>query len=94
TLLIIYPEKATVGYGGAPWLIILIAVLAGILVLALLVFLLWKCGFFKRSRYNDTVPQYHAVRIGKEERQLHMDEKKTQYQKEWMTHWIDSDGYS
>ncbi|XP_067832791.1 integrin alpha-7-like isoform X1 [Heptranchias perlo] len=90
----IYPEKASVGYGGAPWLIILISVLAGILVLALIVFLLWKCGFFKRSRYNDTVPQYHAVRIGKEERQLHMDEKKTQYQKEWMTHWIDSDGYS
>ncbi|XP_041036227.1 integrin alpha-7-like isoform X1 [Carcharodon carcharias] len=93
-ILTIYPEKASVAYVGAPWLIILIAVLAGILVLALLVFLLWKCGFFKRSRYNDTVPQYHAVRIGKEERQLHMDEKKTQYQKEWMTHWIDSDGYS
>ncbi|XP_038642519.1 integrin alpha-7 isoform X2 [Scyliorhinus canicula] len=94
TVLKIYPEKTTVGYGSAPWLIILIAVLAGILVLALLVFLLWECGFFKRSRYNDTVPQYHAVRIGKEERQLHTDEKKTQYQKEWMTHWIDSDGYS
>ncbi|XP_078390844.1 integrin alpha-7-like isoform X2 [Cetorhinus maximus] len=93
-ILTIYPEKASVAYVGAPWLIILIAVLAGILVLALLVFLLWKCGFFKRSRYNDTVPQYHAVRIGKEERQQHMDEKKTQYQKEWMTHWIDSDGYS
>ncbi|XP_055520496.1 integrin alpha-7-like isoform X1 [Leucoraja erinacea] len=90
----IHPEKASAVYGETPWLIILIAVLAGILVLALLVFLLWKCGFFKRSRYNDTVPQYHAVRIGKEERQLHTDEKKTQYQKEWMTHWIDSDGYS
>ncbi|XP_051865617.1 integrin alpha-6-like isoform X2 [Pristis pectinata] len=90
----VYPEKASAAYGETPWLIILIAVLAGILVLALLVLLLWKCGFFKRSRYNDTVPQYHAVRIGKEERQLHIDEKKTQYQKEWMTHWIDSDGYS
>ncbi|XP_069762797.1 integrin alpha-7-like isoform X2 [Narcine bancroftii] len=93
-ILLIYPEKAGAAFGETPWLIILIAVLAGILVLALLVFLLWKCGFFKRSHYNDTVPQYHAVRIGKEERQLHVDEKKTQYQKEWMTHWVDSDGYS
>ncbi|XP_042200138.1 integrin alpha-7 isoform X2 [Callorhinchus milii] len=92
--LTIYPEKTIGEYGGLSWLIILIAVLAGILVLALLVFLLWKCGFFKRSRYNDTVPQYHAVRIGKEDRQLHLDEKQTRYQKDWVTHWNDSEAYS
>uniref|UniRef100_A0A4W3GK14 Integrin subunit alpha 7 n=1 Tax=Callorhinchus milii TaxID=7868 RepID=A0A4W3GK14_CALMI len=40
--LTIYPEKTIGEYGGLSWLIILIAVLAGILVLALLVFLLWK----------------------------------------------------
>lgn len=36
------PESAIAQYGGVPWWIILVAVLAGILILALLVFLLWK----------------------------------------------------
>uniref|UniRef100_A0A3B3BDF1 Integrin, alpha 6a n=1 Tax=Oryzias melastigma TaxID=30732 RepID=A0A3B3BDF1_ORYME len=40
-----------------PWWVILLAVLAGILILALMVFLLWKCGFFKRA-YRD---QYRAA---------------------------------
>lgn len=33
-----------------------------------------QCGFFKRSRYDDSVPRYHAVRIRKEEREI-KDEK-------------------
>lgn len=36
------PERAVVQHTGVPWWIILVAVLAGILILALLVFLLWK----------------------------------------------------
>uniref|UniRef100_A0A8C8A0K3 Integrin, alpha 6a n=1 Tax=Oryzias sinensis TaxID=183150 RepID=A0A8C8A0K3_9TELE len=39
------------------WWVILLAVLAGILILALMVFMLWKCGFFKRA-YKD---QYEAA---------------------------------
>uniref|UniRef100_A0A8C7QWK4 Integrin subunit alpha 6 n=1 Tax=Oncorhynchus mykiss TaxID=8022 RepID=A0A8C7QWK4_ONCMY len=35
-------QKAVAQFGGVPWWIILVAVLAGILMLALLVFLLWK----------------------------------------------------
>uniref|UniRef100_A0A8C7QZ66 Integrin subunit alpha 6 n=1 Tax=Oncorhynchus mykiss TaxID=8022 RepID=A0A8C7QZ66_ONCMY len=38
----VFPEKAVAQFGGVPWWIILVAVLAGILMLALLVFLLWK----------------------------------------------------
>ena len=38
----VFPEKAVAQYGGVPWWIILVSVLAGILMLALLVFLLWK----------------------------------------------------
>lgn len=36
------PEGAVAQHTGVPWWIILVAVLAGILILALLVFLLWK----------------------------------------------------
>ncbi|XP_060047386.1 integrin alpha-6-like [Erinaceus europaeus] len=63
----VFPSKTAAQYSGVPWWIILVAVIAGILMLTLLVFLLWKCGFFKRSRCDDSVPRYHAVRIQKEE---------------------------
>ncbi|XP_017090583.2 integrin alpha-PS1 isoform X1 [Drosophila bipectinata] len=36
-----------------PWLIIILAIVGGILVLALLTYVLWKCGFFKRIRPTD-----------------------------------------
>lgn len=36
------PESTVAQHGGVPWWIILVAVLAGILILALLVYLLWK----------------------------------------------------
>uniref|UniRef100_A0A7N5ZUK5 Integrin alpha-2 domain-containing protein n=1 Tax=Anabas testudineus TaxID=64144 RepID=A0A7N5ZUK5_ANATE len=55
------PESAVAQHGGVPWWIILIAVLAGILILALLVFLLWKCGFFKRPSKDDA--PYHKAEI-------------------------------
>ncbi|KAK7128255.1 hypothetical protein R3I93_020759 [Phoxinus phoxinus] len=45
----IYPEHGLADQHSIPWWIILIAVLAGVIVLALLVCVLWKCGFFKRT---------------------------------------------
>nr|XP_020452044.1 integrin alpha-6 isoform X2 [Monopterus albus] len=57
------PEGAAVQYGGVPWWIILVAVLAGILILALLVFLLWKCGFFKRATKDQYDAAYHKAEI-------------------------------
>uniref|UniRef100_A0A8D0HEU0 Integrin subunit alpha 7 n=1 Tax=Sphenodon punctatus TaxID=8508 RepID=A0A8D0HEU0_SPHPU len=80
---------------GVPWWIILLAVLAGILVLGLLVSILWKLGFFKRARYQESkVPQYHAIKIPRQERQLFREEKSgTITRKDWVTHWSgDSDG--
>lgn len=41
------PEGAVTQHSGVPWWIILVAVLAGILILALLVFLLWKVGMLQ-----------------------------------------------
>uniref|UniRef100_A0A667ZFD5 Integrin subunit alpha 6 n=1 Tax=Myripristis murdjan TaxID=586833 RepID=A0A667ZFD5_9TELE len=59
----VFPEKTVAQYGGVPWWIILVAVLAGILMLALLVFLLWKCGFFKRAPKDQYDAAYHKAEI-------------------------------
>ncbi|XP_054574964.1 integrin alpha-7 isoform X2 [Eptesicus fuscus] len=74
----VYLDPVAVVAEGVPWWVILLAVLAGLLVLALLVLLLWKMGFFKRARYRypeATVPQYHAVKIPREDRQQFKEEK-------------------
>ncbi|XP_041752527.1 integrin alpha-6 isoform X1 [Coregonus clupeaformis] len=84
----VFPEHRVAQYGGLPWWIILVAILLGLLLLGLLVFLLWKCGFFKRSKYDDSVPSYNAVRIKKEEK-LESLEKKA-----WITSWNENESYS
>ncbi|XP_070310933.1 integrin alpha-7 isoform X3 [Odocoileus virginianus] len=72
----VYLDPAAVLAEAVPWWVILLAVLAGLLVLALLVLLMWKMGFFKRARYPEaTVPQYHAVKIPREDRQQFKEEK-------------------
>lgn len=92
----IYLDPGVAVAGGVPWWVILLAVLAGILVLALLIFILWKLGFFRRARYvPPAVPQYHAVKIPKEERQQYREEKMgTIQRKEWAVNWSEpSDGH-
>ncbi|XP_048724502.1 integrin alpha-6 isoform X3 [Caretta caretta] len=59
----VFPAKTVALYTGVPLWIILVAILAGILMLALLVFLLWKCGFFKRSKKNHYDATYHKAEI-------------------------------
>uniref|UniRef100_A0A8C1G5X8 Integrin, alpha 6b n=1 Tax=Cyprinus carpio TaxID=7962 RepID=A0A8C1G5X8_CYPCA len=39
---IVFPERKVAQYGGMPWWVILVAILLGLLMLGLLVFLLWK----------------------------------------------------
>uniref|UniRef100_A0A673ACU9 Integrin alpha-2 domain-containing protein n=1 Tax=Sphaeramia orbicularis TaxID=375764 RepID=A0A673ACU9_9TELE len=92
----VYPPNIVTPYGGVPWWIILVAVLAGILILALLVYLLWKCGFFNRSKQDDNVPRYHAVRIRKESPEVNAGKVKLDAfdKKQWMTTWIDNESYS
>uniref|UniRef100_A0A8C5M6P2 Integrin subunit alpha 7 n=1 Tax=Leptobrachium leishanense TaxID=445787 RepID=A0A8C5M6P2_9ANUR len=61
----LYSELGVAVHGGIPWWIILIAVLAGILLLLLLVFILWKCGFFKRSSAKTTyATNYYRAQLG------------------------------
>uniref|UniRef100_UPI0037E8BF5E integrin alpha-3-like isoform X2 n=1 Tax=Semicossyphus pulcher TaxID=241346 RepID=UPI0037E8BF5E len=45
----IYPDMGQQVDSGAPLWIIVVSVLAGVLLLALISLLLWKCGFFKRA---------------------------------------------
>ncbi|XP_017264296.1 integrin alpha-7 isoform X1 [Kryptolebias marmoratus] len=86
----IYPELGLADQYWIPWWIILIAVLAGILLLTLLVCILWKCGFFRRGHYKDKLPQYHAVKIPREHRPQFQTEKSgSVHKKEWATHWSD-----
>ncbi len=62
---------------------------------ALLLFLC-QCGFFKRSKYEDSVPKYHAVRIRKETRLLKdgQDMLDPLEKKQWMTTWNENESYS
>ncbi|XP_063149614.1 integrin alpha-7 isoform X3 [Candoia aspera] len=60
----VYLDPAVALTRGVPWWIILIAVLAGILVLGLLVSILWKCGFFKRtSQVSKYSTNYYRARL-------------------------------
>ncbi|XP_053564062.1 integrin alpha-7 isoform X2 [Bombina bombina] len=62
---ILYSDVGVAILGGVPWWIILIAVLGGILLLALLVLILWKCGFFKRStREEKYSTNYYRAHLG------------------------------
>uniref|UniRef100_G1SD83 Integrin subunit alpha 6 n=1 Tax=Oryctolagus cuniculus TaxID=9986 RepID=G1SD83_RABIT len=59
----VFPSKTVAQYSGVPWWIILVAILVGILMLALLVLALWKCGFFKRNKKDHYDATYHKAEI-------------------------------
>ncbi|TMS10086.1 Integrin alpha-6 [Larimichthys crocea] len=94
--LTVFPERREARYGGVPWWIILLSILFGLLLLALLAFLLWKCGFFKRAKYEDRVPSYNAVRIKRGERAITPGNGNWENleKKPWMTTWHDKEHYS
>uniref|UniRef100_A0A4W6EYZ1 Integrin, alpha 6b n=1 Tax=Lates calcarifer TaxID=8187 RepID=A0A4W6EYZ1_LATCA len=95
--LTVFPERrAGASYAGVPWWIIVLSILFGLLLLALLAFLLWKCGFFERAKYEDKVPSYNAVRIKREERVINPGNGNWENleKKPWMTTWHDKEHYS
>lgn len=51
--LTVFPERKSAQYGGVPWWIIVLSILFGLLLLALLAFLLWKCGVFDKKNKED-----------------------------------------
>uniref|UniRef100_A0A673CUA9 Integrin alpha-6-like n=1 Tax=Sphaeramia orbicularis TaxID=375764 RepID=A0A673CUA9_9TELE len=94
--LTVFPERRSAQQGGVPWWIIVLSILLGLLLLALLAFVLWKCGFFKRAKYEDKVPSYNAVRIKREERAINPKNGNWENleKKPWMTTWHDNEHYS
>ncbi|XP_061588011.1 integrin alpha-6-like isoform X2 [Cololabis saira] len=94
--LTVFPERRAAQYAGVPWWIIVLSILFGLLLLALLAFLLWKCGFFKHAKYEDKVPSYNAVRIRREERVKSPGNGNWENleKKPWMTTWHDNEHYS
>uniref|UniRef100_A0A4X1UTG8 Uncharacterized protein n=1 Tax=Sus scrofa TaxID=9823 RepID=A0A4X1UTG8_PIG len=73
------------------WLV-LVAVSAGLLLLGLIILLLWKCDFFKRTRYYRIMPKYHAVRI-REEARYPSPGSTVPTKKHWVTSWQTRDRY-
>ncbi|XP_060146520.1 integrin alpha-3 isoform X3 [Globicephala melas] len=73
------------------WLV-LVAVSAGLLLLGLIILLLWKCDFFKRTRYYRIMPKYHGVRIREEER-YPPPGSTLPTKKHWVTSWQTRDRY-
>uniref|UniRef100_A0A671T515 Integrin alpha-6-like n=1 Tax=Sinocyclocheilus anshuiensis TaxID=1608454 RepID=A0A671T515_9TELE len=55
-----------------------------------------SCGFFKRSKYDESVPSYNAVRIKREERgkEPGKEEMDPPEKKQWMTSWNENESYS
>ncbi len=57
-----FPERRAAQYGGVPWWIIVLSILFGLLLLALLAFLLWKVGL-KDKGPGHTQPQLMKTHI-------------------------------
>uniref|UniRef100_A0A8C7L6E4 Integrin, alpha 6b n=1 Tax=Oncorhynchus kisutch TaxID=8019 RepID=A0A8C7L6E4_ONCKI len=55
----VFPERRVAQYGGLPWWIILVAILLGLLLLGLLVFLLWKVR--QQGEHRETVYSIYSA---------------------------------
>ncbi|XP_016533428.1 integrin alpha-3-like isoform X1 [Poecilia formosa] len=96
----IYPEFELQLNSGAPWWIIVVSVLAGVLLLALICVLLWKCQFFVHPEAWQTAVLQQRRIMGNTEQ--HVDDdgfliqeqvtstQNQKIQKHWVTIWTES----
>ncbi|XP_039189017.1 integrin alpha-3 [Crotalus tigris] len=74
--------------------VVLVAVAAGLLLLGCIILLLWKCNFFKPTRYYRIMPKYHAIRIRQEDRyQPAGGFLPPKHKKRWVTNWQETGRY-
>ncbi|XGW15891.1 hypothetical protein V3C99_001385 [Haemonchus contortus] len=50
-----YPDRPALGSRPVPWWIILVSALIGLLILLIMILILWRCGFFKRKKYEPSL---------------------------------------
>ncbi|CAJ0943125.1 unnamed protein product, partial [Mesorhabditis belari] len=63
-----YPDRPALDdTRSVPWWIIVLAVLVGLLILAVIVLICWRCGFFKRNRVNQ--PSLYQAQLRHEREQ-------------------------
>ncbi|XP_029282527.1 integrin alpha-3-like isoform X2 [Cottoperca gobio] len=94
----IYPEPGEQQDSGAPLWIIVVSVLAGVLLLAVICTLLWKCGFFVRRRAWQAAALHQGRIMGKNEQGqrtdtdgfLIHDDQNRKFTKHWVTSWSDA----
>ncbi|XP_069572345.1 integrin alpha-3-like isoform X2 [Brachyistius frenatus] len=100
---LIYPEAGLQVDSGAPLWIIVVSVLAGVLLLALICLLLWKCGFFVRRGAWPSTALHQGRIVGKDSQQqqytsadgfLIQDQvsssRKGKSPKRWVTSWTET----
>ncbi|KAI3365602.1 hypothetical protein L3Q82_010686 [Scortum barcoo] len=78
-----------------PLWIIISAAVAGILLLGIIILILWKLGFFKRTIYYRIMPKHQGVKIRKAERyQFNLGFQPEEPQKKyWITSWTEMQHY-
>ncbi|MEQ2203436.1 hypothetical protein XENOCAPTIV_030003 [Xenoophorus captivus] len=97
----IYPESGLQQNSGAPLWIIVVSVLAGVLLLAVICLLLWKCRFFVRQEAWQTAVLQQKRIMGSAEQHQHVDDdgfliqdqmtstRNRNSQKHWVTIWTE-----
>ncbi|XP_013887582.1 integrin alpha-3b [Austrofundulus limnaeus] len=83
-------EEVEIPYELPLWIIISAAV-AGIMLLGIIILIMWKLGFFKRSIYYRIMPKYRGVKIRRDERyQFNLGFQPEEPQKKyWITSWTE-----
>nr|XP_055032649.1 integrin alpha-3b isoform X1 [Misgurnus anguillicaudatus] len=79
-----------------PLWIFIVAAVAGIVLLGIISFILWKCGFFKRTVYYRIMPKYHAVKVRREQRyefNKALQPEQELGKKLWVTNWTEMHQY-